>query len=61
MYPVSIELNKLQNINYEYGDIIRIIHKEPQYIDINAPILGEKLTGNFQEYTITELGLKPNI
>lgn len=59
MYPVSIELNKLQNINYEYGDIIRIRHKEPQYIDINAPILGEKLTGNFQEYTITELGLKP--
>ena len=54
----NIELDKLNGINYEYGDILKIAHQEPEYIDIKSPILGEKKVTNYQEYEITPSGLK---
>lgn len=57
-YSTNVELDKLNNINYEYGDILKISHQEPKYVKIKAPILGEQSSTNYQQYEITKLGLK---
>ena len=58
MYARSLEVDKLNGVRYEYGDIVTINHMAPNHITLKGAILGAKLEGNTQQYKITEKGLK---
>lgn len=59
MFSENIEVDKLNGVRYEYGDILTINHMSPSHISLKGSILGVDLQGNTtQRYKITKEGLK---
>ena len=58
MYARNIEVDKLNGVRYNYGDIVTINHMAPSHISLKGAVLGAKLEGNNQQYEITKEGLK---
>ena len=58
MYAQNIEVDKLNNVGYEYGDIITITHMAPEHINIKGAVIGSQSHESVQSYEITKEGLK---